>query len=165
MELEIKNAGLTLLFPFLERFLDACGLIENGLFTSEKAAVMATRSLNYLATNDDHVENGIYLFPKLICGFDIRKEIVDDQPIPENIKFISGELLLSVISHWKVLNGSSIESLQTLFLQRWGLLVIDDNEINLRIEKRAFDILFEKLPWSFSLFNFPWIGTLFKTDW
>jgi hypothetical protein len=107
MELEIENAGLVLLFPFLERYLEACGLIENGLFTSER----------------------------------------------------------SVISHWKVLNGSSIESLQILFLQRWGLLVVEKNEINLQIENRAFDNLLEHLPWTYSLFKFPWIDPLFKTDW
>jgi hypothetical protein len=165
MELEVKNAGLVLVFPFLKRFFEACGLLENSLFASEQSAVVATRSLNYLATNDDQGEHGIYLLPKLICGIGIQMVIEDDQPLPDNIKLESRELLMSVISHWKVLNGSSIESLQIFFLQRRGLLVMDENEINVRIEKRAFDILLEQLPWTFSLFKFPWISPLIKTDW
>jgi hypothetical protein len=165
MDLEIPNAGLVLLFPFLEQYFEACGLMGNKQFTSETSRLMATRSLNHLITNNDRGENNIYLFPKIICGIDIQKDIEDLDPLPEKIKLESVELLTAVIGHWSAIKGTSIESLQEMFLQRWGLLRTEGNKVEIKVGKLAIDVLIESIPWSFMLFQFPWSGLQFNTDW
>jgi hypothetical protein len=48
--------------------------------------------------------------------------------------------------------------LQEGFIQREGKITRKNNDWHLLIEKKAQDILLNRLPWGISLIHLPWLG-------
>jgi hypothetical protein len=163
--LECYNTGLVIVFPYLERLFETCGLTENGRFISEQMMKLAVQSLHLLATGESKADDGVLLLPKLICGFDPETYVEIKSELPEFIQQECKELLESVLGHWKALKSSSVDSLREHFLQRRGRLYIDADQFRIEVEESGIDILLNSLPWGFRHFKFPWSRYIIITDW
>lgn len=159
------NAGLILLHPFLEMFFAELKLMKNGSFISQKKQLKAVQVLHYLACGSTKTPEHLLSLPKLLCGLDLRFPIPLQLHLTNAQKQASVILLQAVMHHWKPLQGTSVNGLQSSFLQRAGLLQKDNRDWVLHLEKKSVDVLLESLPWSFELIQLPWNNYLLHIQW
>ena len=158
----IDNAGAVIFAAFIPALFEKLGLAENEKIINPD---LATSIIQYGVTGRLQMEEYELVLPKILCGLDI------DFPIDTNIEFNEKQksevdsMLRSLISHWSVLGDTSVEGLRETFLNRSGKLSRVNDEWQLIVEQKAYDMLLERIPWSFSIIKFPWMDMLLKTEW
>jgi contractile injection system tape measure protein len=159
----IQNAGLILLANFLPTLLDRVGLAGGGQL---KDPGMAMVLMHYLACGEEGPSEFQVILPKVLCGWEIEKQIDLPRAVPDVMKDEARQLLESAIAHWDVLKATSPEALQEAFLCRAGKISLTPkNEWLLQVEQKPFDMLIQHLPWSFKLVKLPWMTRLLRTEW
>jgi hypothetical protein len=158
----IGNAGLVLLAPFIPRFFENLGIVENNMFNSKDLAVSL---LQWLVTGNELYAEFNLVFPKIICGMEPEEPVVIIPHLPEGFKNEGEALLQSVIEHWNILKNTSVEGLRESFLQREGKLSFQKNEWLLQVEQKPYDMLLEHLPWNISMIRLSWMPYLLRTEW
>lgn len=161
----INNAGIVLLLPFLPRLFSALGLTDAGQFKNRDAQIRAMFLLQYAAFGKTEFPEHELTLNKLLTGFQIGV------PIPRSIE-LSGEerqtvdsMLRSVLQNWRKLQNTSIEGLQISFLQREGRLETKDNCHLLTVEQKAYDLLLDSIPWSYTLIKYSWMEKMISVKW
>lgn len=164
-QLEVDNAGLILIAPFLPIFFDALGLLKEKTFTTPQAAEQAALILQYIATGDIEMPEHELILNKILCGIDI------DDPLPQQLDIGNLEidevnnLLDSVIEHWSALKGTSVRGLRDTFINREGTLAPQQNGWKLYVNRITPDVLIDRLPWSISIIKLPWTNDIINTEW
>ena len=105
------------------------------------------------------------VFEKFLCGIPIAKSINREVEIPKSLKLKAETLLRDVVSHWVALNNGSAALLRNEFLQRSGKLSFKNGKPKIIVERKVYDFLLDKLPWTVSLCKLPWVDSLIFTDW
>ncbi|QKX07305.1 hypothetical protein HN014_21120 [Aquimarina sp. TRL1] len=161
------TAGLVLVHPFIESLFRATGIIhEKAPVIADKEKSLAVHLLHYLATGKEQVLESEMLLAKFLCGFCVNTPIKRELVIPEEMKREADALIKSVISHWGVLKSTSVDGLREGFIQRNGKLILDTSDkYRLIVERKAQDILLDKLPWNRSIIRLPWIDKLIFVEW
>lgn len=160
-----SNAGVILLWPYLESFFGALELYQDDGFQSEEAHATAVLLIHYLATGETDIPEHELTLSKELCNW--RNE----GPLPRGLKLTdrmeseSETLLKAVITNWSTLKNTSPDGLRSTFLRREGLLEIGEEKTNLQVERTGFDILLEKLPWSISIVKLPWMTKRIEVEW
>ncbi|MCF8243564.1 MAG: hypothetical protein K9J37_08675 [Saprospiraceae bacterium] len=159
----IRNAGMVILWPFLQRLFDVLGIAKDGeLQDSERAICL----LQYLATGTEGDMEHELPLNKLLCGVPLEKPQSRKIQLTTDEKTTADNLLQAVISHWAALGNSTADGLRGTFLCREGKLT--QNPVGgwlLRVEQRSFDVLLAKLPWSISMIKLPWMPDLITVEW
>lgn len=165
--IEISNAGLVLIIPFLSRFFENIGIIKNKEFNSEAEQHYAVYLLHYIATdNQDLPQEHELFFEKLICGIDVNDVLKPCSSLEKEHQAEVEELLKAIVENWTALKSSSPQTLQTAFLQRPGYLIQrDDGAWSLHIERQTIDILLDRIPWTISIGRLPFSGMMIYTEW
>ncbi|GAB1452087.1 hypothetical protein MASR2M47_21430 [Draconibacterium sp.] len=158
------NAGFVILLPFIKRFLEHIGLVENDSFIEESAKLKACNVLHFLATGKAAEEEQHLLLPKILCGIEISEYVELTDIFTENIQSEAEDLLVSVIQHWEILKNTSVESLRESFLERDGQLRFDSAFI-LQVSTSGLDVLLDSIPWGFRNFKLPWMQQSLITEW
>jgi len=161
----IINAGLALLWPFLNIFFVRLNIVKDKKFVSNEAAQKAVHLIQYLVTEKEETPEHELLFNKLLCGIDIYEPIPLGFKITENEKEECNALLQSVIDNWTVLKNTSIHALRITFLQKEGILSKQPNGWKLAIERTTIDVLLDRLPWSISMIALPWSNEMIYVEW
>lgn len=161
----IQNAGLILTSPFLPRLFAMAGLLKDNRFRDPDAAERGIHLLQY--TVDETIYPPEHLLPlnKIICGLEpatpIRKEI----ELNAVERSAADGLLRAIIAHWQVLGHTSIQGLRETFLQREGRLQYTERGWRLLVQNGPFDMLLDRLPWSFHVTRHPWMDTTIYVEW
>ena len=75
-------------------------------------------------------------------------------------------LVMSIIENWKAIGHVSIDGFRGTFLHREGKIEKEtDEEIYLKVKQGPFDMLLDRLPWSYSMLKFKWHKKLLSTIW
>lgn len=157
------NAGLILLHPFLKAFCEKWELMdEERKLTSPEQMVHV---LHYLATGQEHPEEYMLTFEKYICGLDSDTIVERTVDIPEEIKAGADELLQAVLNYWDALKSSSLQLLRNEFLQRPGRIEEKDKQLRITFERKTFDILIDRIPWTIGYLQLPWRKGLIVVEW
>lgn len=165
-EVYVNNAGLVIVQPFLQPFFRELGLLDGKEFPHEAAQHRAVYLLHYIATGSEELpEEHELLLEKLLCGVALTAVLERPAPFTAAEKEECDNLLNSVISHWGALKKSTPEGLRQAFIKRSGKLLRDSNGWTLRIERNAFDVLLEKLPWGISIVKSPWNKEMIFVEW
>ena len=161
----IQNAGLVLLWPFLNRFFENLDLVESEQFLNAQATYRAILFLQYLVeASIESLESGLSL-NKILCGLDLAESIpinLDPSAIESNQ---CEALLLALIQNWSVLKNTSIKGLRQAFLQRTGMLRLRPTGWLLQVEHQTYDVLVEQLPWQISVIKLPWMLQILYVEW
>ena len=64
-----------------------------------------------------------------------------------------------------MLGNTTIQGLRETFLMREGLLKKQENSYELHVEEKTFDMLIDKIPWSYGLAKLPWMETPIHVTW
>jgi hypothetical protein len=161
----IENAGLVLIWSFLPDFFTKIKFVKNKSFQSEKYREHAVCLLQYLVTNEtEWFESGLFL-NKLLCGWPPFEPVNKSIDLSEAMLTESTELLNSVIAHWSALKNTSIDGLRRSFLQREGRLSKQDHGWQLKIDRKGYDVLLDKLPWGIGYIMLPWMDNPIWVEW
>ncbi|GHT70756.1 hypothetical protein AGMMS50239_39470 [Bacteroidia bacterium] len=162
----VFNAGIALLHPMLPSFFKRLEYLnEEGTFKSPYHQVRAVHLLQaFTGEQTKHYDHLLHL-NKIICGLDISFPVNPLFRATANEKEEILSLLESVIIHWKILKGTSVNGLQESFIRRKGVLEKSERDWILRVENKGIDILLNDLPWAISLLSLPWNDFLIHVDW
>jgi hypothetical protein len=162
----LNQAGLVILFPFIESFFKTVQVIEDKRFTDETARAKAVHLLHYLATGKTGAGEYDLILEKLLCGVPLGMPIERDVILSENDLKLANDLLGVVINYWTALGTCSVDGLRETFLQRPAKLTVsaDDNWL-LQVERRTVDILMDRLPWGVSMVKTTWMSRFMVVEW
>lgn len=161
----IGNAGLVLLWPFLTRLFTRCGWVNGISFTSDQAAYRAVHLLQYLVNKQEQPPEYLLVLNKLLCGLKKAQPVEKDVILTDEEKQIGEDLLAAVIKQWTVLGNTSVSGLRETFLERNGQLLFTGQHVILKAERKAFDKLLGRLPWSINLIRLPWMHQPLYVEW
>lgn len=161
----ILNCGLTLIWPFMEKYFALLDLLEQRQFKSPEAAYRGVHLLQYLASGKEGYPEYQLVLNKMLCGVKTAKPVVKDLVLTDKEKALSEDLLKGVIQNWSILGSTSVEGLRTTFLMREGLLKKGTDSDQLHVERKAFDVLIDRIPWGYTTVKLPWMERAIHVVW
>lgn len=162
---QVENAGLVIIAPFLPRFFENLGLVSKGEFVTDTATRRGALLLQYLITGEEEVPEYELLLNKVLCGLPIDEPLARSLEVSEREQQEMDDLLESVITHWKALKKTSVQALRETFLKREGLLSEEANGWKLLVERQTLDVLLDHLPWGISIIKMPWNEKMVQVEW
>jgi hypothetical protein len=163
--LYVGNAGLVLLWPFLSRFWEKIGLMQERTFISEAARQQAVLLLAYLATGETEFPEYQLPLAKLLCGYPLAQPLPLELELDEPTAAECKALLEVVPSHNDKLKNLSAEGFRTAWLQREGVLKAKDDHFVLHVEGKPYDVLLEHMPWSVQMLRMQWMEGILMVEW
>jgi hypothetical protein len=164
-EANIHNAGLVIVIPYVQRLFGILELTVDGKFVNDGATERAVHLLQYVVTGEESTPEYQLVLNKLLCGIHGGTPIVPGISITDKEKTIIEQMLNGVITHWSALGKTSIAGLRETFLQRQGHLYHEDEAWHLKIPQKSFDMLLDRLPWSFAMTRMPWMAEPLNVTW
>ncbi|WP_299114011.1 contractile injection system tape measure protein [uncultured Winogradskyella sp.] len=161
----ITNAGLVLINTYFPLLFERLGLIEAGKFLSTASQLEAVHYLQYVATGISKTEEQYLILNKVLSGLSVETPVLDKIDIPNDKRKLIDGLVIAVTKHWSAIGNSSIEGFRGNWIIRTGLLLEREDAWELTVEKRAYDILINKSPFSFSIIKFPWMDKPLHVVW
>jgi len=163
--LQVHNAGLVVLWPFLATFFERLGLTEQGSFKDEAAAQRGVGLLQVLAAADTAPPEPLLPLNKVLCG--LAPETVFDFGAPCTAAEVDEceALLAAVIAQAPVLGAMSTAGFRGSFLLRAGQLGGRDGHWLLRVERLTHDIVLDRFPWGVQFVKLPWMDTVMQVEW
>lgn len=162
-EMFVQNVGLVLLNPFLPALFKQLELLGDDKQLTNPELV--ANVLHYAATGREGDYEFEMTFEKYLCGLppsmSLKKNIVLTQAQKDEVD----KMLGVVLEYWSALKSQSIELVRNEFLSRPGKWIIEKNNHRLIVERKAFDLLLDKLPWSYSMIKFSWLEDLLFVEW
>jgi len=159
----VANAGLVVLWPLLPRLFSQFGWIEDGHFVDDVARWQAVGCLDWLAWGDDELAEWRTPCARLLCG--IAGEVpFEAHPLAPACQAELDIWLGQIFARVPPLDRCSVNDLRTFFLQRAGMLTLDE-PVSLAIEPEATDVLLRNLPWPLTHVILPWRATFINVDW
>ncbi|MFP5390322.1 MAG: contractile injection system tape measure protein [Gammaproteobacteria bacterium] len=165
LQITIGNAGLVLAAPYLPRLFDALGLLREGRFIDAGAAERAVHLLQALATGAATSPEYQLTLNKLLCGLPLGMPVCPGIELTEREADTIDSLLRAMIATWKTIGNTSVEGLRQSFLVRRGELWSRAEAWDLTVAPGPFDMLLDRLPWSFSIIKFAWMAQPVHVTW
>jgi hypothetical protein len=163
--LYIHNAGLVLLHPLLPFFLERLGLTQKHQFIDETVRRRSAHLLQYLVDGkSQHPEHQLML-NKILCNIPMQEPVPLEITLSEEEQRLSAELFEVLRQRWPKMENTSMEGIQTSFLQRNGGLTEVQDGWKLKVEEKGIDALLQFLPWSCGMVRLPWMNTTIYTEW
>ena len=161
----LTNAGLILLTPYFPTFFKSLGLISEGKIKDVNSQMRAVHLIQYLVNQDTSSPEHLVILNKILCGLELSVPLVKGIEISTKEKNYADSLLNSVITNWSALKDVSRKGFRASFLVRNGILEIKENEFLLRVERKAYDILLDTIPWTYSRIKLSWMKKPVITEW
>ena len=163
--IEIKNAGIVIVWPYLDRFFQMLEMTEKGAFKTEGDAVRATHLIQYLVTGSNETPEHELLLNKILCGIKLATPVPLQIELTDKEKETSDLMLKGVMQNWEKLKSSSIDAMREGFFVRQGFIEEKDDFWELEVEKKTIDILLKSLPWGFGTVKLPWMAKRMIVNW
>ena len=166
-QIEIDNAGLVLIGPYLPRLFEALGMLAGQTFADDRARERAPHLLQYAVdgAHEAAAESRLVL-NKLLCGLAPDAVVGRRCKLTQAERTLVDDLLGAVIEHWSILGRTTPAGLRETFLQRRGHLERRaDGGWTLSVEPGAFDILIDRLPWGYAMQKHGWMSEALHVEW
>lgn len=161
----LRNAGLVIIAPYIERLFALLDITKDGVFVSEEARQRGVHLLQYVITAEESTPEYLLALNKLLCGMPADVPVVLGISMTEKEKDTIDQMLKGVIAHWSAIGSSSVTGLRETFLQREGCLYYQEEAWHLKIPQRTFDMLLDRLPWGYKLIKFSWMAAPLNVTW
>ena len=166
----VANAGLVLLNPFLPRFFQMLGVLEDGpdgrpRMAGVDAASRAVHLLQHIAELRCDRPEPELLLNKLLCG------LAPETPVAASIVPTDAEcsacdqVVRAVIANWQIIRGTSPQGLRETFLNREGKLVMTEAGWKLLVQRKTVDVLVDQVGWSLSMVFHRWMPQPLHVTW
>ncbi|MBD3421978.1 MAG: hypothetical protein GF398_17845 [Chitinivibrionales bacterium] len=164
-EMYLRNAGLVLLWPYLSSLFERCGYLEGTQFKDAESTVRAMHLLHFAATGAQEPVESELALNKLLCNWHESRPVPKRLELSDVAKSETEDLLKAAIDNWSALKSTSVDGLRTSFLQRNGIAQKKDAGRLVRVERKSYDMLLEKLPWGMSIITLPWLEGIIHVEW
>jgi hypothetical protein len=164
-ELYIEDAGLVILWPFIERLFTRVELLDERRFRDEAARTTAIALLGHLALGDPAVPEHQLAFAKLLCGRAPEQPCELDAPLDPALCEESERMLAAVIDHAPILDAMPVPRFRATFLQRSGALCVRAGSWLLTVERQPYDLVLQRFSWSWAWVKFPWMPDPLTVEW
>jgi hypothetical protein len=161
----INNAGLALIATFLPALFKELQYTENGVFKNRRLQYRALFVLHFMCTGLSASPEYDLQVNKILCGLGIEDPIPFSVELTEREKQEAEQLLNDIIGHWPALKSGSIDALRGSFLLREALLSFNHGRWLLQAERKGYDILLDRIPWSWKTTKFEWMEFYIETEW
>lgn len=161
----VHNAGLVILWPYLNVLFERADLMENSAFKNEAAQQKAILLSEYLVSGDTTSVESKLVLNKVICGYPVAAPLDVEIEIEDSLKELCEGLIAAAIGHWETIGDTSVEAFRETFLVREGKLGLTKDFWHLEVDKKAYDILMRQLPWGLTPVNLSWMDKIIKVDW
>lgn len=165
-DIYIDNAGLVLVYPFLEEFFERLGLTKEKKFRNPASREKAVRLLDFLGNRNRHRGEEHLALCKILCGMEPHLPVFH---IPgaedETLGPLADEILKTIAGSWPGMEKTSPEALRETYLEREGKLSTKEGNWTLTVERKTVDILLERLPWTLSVVKLPWMEKILFVRW
>ena len=161
-----QTAGLVLLAPYMPRLLERLGLLHENGFVSFDATHRAVNLLYFVARGQVATDQTDLTLQKILCGLPPQRDIplgfVPTVQEAETVKAMQD----AVISQFAVIGHINSASLQSTFLTRPGAIKrLPTQAYEMVVEHATYDILLDRLPWSYRVLHFPWMKSPLHVSW
>ena len=161
----IQNAGMILAHPFISQLLTQTGCADENKNLLPEKKQKAVQLLHYLASGEETNMEFNLTFEKYLCGLAIEIPLLRTSEIGETDKMECDEVLRSIVDYWPELKNTSPDGLRQLFFRRNGKLDLNQTPHKLYVERKAQDVLLDKLQWNISIVKLPWMNDLIYVEW
>jgi hypothetical protein len=145
-------------------YFERAGLIKDKQFINEAAANRAVHVSQYLVTGLTNTEEPFLVLNKLLCGLPEEYAIIPVE-ITEEEKQLGNSLITAAIGYWPAIGNQSIDGFRGNWLVRDGLLAEQEDRYHLTVDKRAYDLLLNHSPFSFSIIKYAWMKKPLYINW
>ncbi|MDB5709491.1 MAG: hypothetical protein JWL96_1561, partial [Sphingomonas bacterium] len=166
----IANAGLVLLSPYLPALFERLGVLTTDAEGKQHidgidAMSRAVHLLQYMADKRLDAPEHELVLNKLLCGLPTAQPVLPSFAAgPADLELCDG-LLGAVVANWPIIAGTSIEGLRETFLQRDGRLRHEEETWRLQVQRKGFDVLVDRVPWSFATIFHRWMPQPLQVTW
>jgi hypothetical protein len=165
-ELYVEDAGLVILWPFLGRFFQRVGLLDDQQrFHDEPAVMQAIALLAQLARGDPDPPEYTLPLAKLLVGRAPAASFTLARPLEAPQIDECERLLAAVIAHATILRDMPVAAFRAAFLRRPAALCTRDGAWTLQVEGRAHDLVLARFPWAWSWVKLPWMPDPLRVEW
>jgi hypothetical protein len=164
-ELQVTNAGLVILWPFLTAFFARLDLIDGRAFYDETAAARGVELLELVATGDLKPPEYRLSLNKLLCGLEPSEPWQPGGSPSARERDECAGLLDAVVARAEILKSMSHDGLRGSFLLRTGVLRPDAAGWLLRVERASYDVVLDRFPWPIGWVRLPWMPAALRVDW
>jgi hypothetical protein len=164
-EVYITNAGLVILWPFLEDFFAHVNLLESKQFKDRAAQQRAVGLLQVLATHGSISPEYLLPLNKILCGQEVEEVVEFGAPLLDTEAEECERLLGAVIAQAPILHDMTTNGFRGTFLLRPGVLSVRDGLWLLQVEKETYDVVLERFPWSWQWVKLPWMDAPMRVEW
>jgi Contractile injection system tape measure protein len=161
----INNAGLVLLNGFFPPLFERLCLRADQQFVNSTAQRRAVHFLQYLVSGQSETAEHHLHLNKLLCGLAPHEPLEAGIAITDQEAELCQGLLASVIQHWSAIGSSSIEGFRGNWMIRDGTLTEVKDHWDLIVERRAYDVLLARSPFSYSVIKHPWMEKAIYVTW
>ena len=162
----IENAGFVIAAPFLSHLFKALNLKNETGFVNDAAKLKALILSSWLCYADDDIAEYQLPLNKIICGFHPEDPVDLRVTLTEQEKNEADDMLKAVISYWSALKNTGPESFRNTFIKRKGIISqAAEGNWFLRVERGAFDVLLDTLPWPIAVHRYSWMKKLLTVEW
>ncbi len=161
----VPNAGMVLLNSYYGMLLQRLELVKSNAFVNPEAQIRAVHYLQFVVTGQQQTEEGLLVLNKILCGMDLVTPISNGIEVSKEEEDLIGGLINAAMGYWDAIGKSSINGFRGNWLVREGILKEEEDRWTLTIEKRPYDILLMKSPFSFSIIKYPWMSKALHVTW
>lgn len=161
----VRNAGIVLLNSYISMLFERLNLVQDKKFKEENAQEQAVHYLQYVATGMCQSEETELVLNKVLCGLPLSHPVHDSLDISDENKNLVEGLIKAAINYWSAIGDCSIDGFRGNWLVRDGLLIEHEDKWELIVEKRAYDILINHSPFSFSIIKYTWMNKPLHVSW
>ena len=162
----VEDAGLVLLWPFLSGFFGTLDLLTPKRRWRDAAAPhRAAILLDHLARGSLIAEEADMPLIKLLVGLPTQSVLDAGAPLDAEERAACDTFFEAILEHFAPLGRLTLEGLRGSWLLRPGLLERRDGLPLLRIERRGYDLLVERLPWPREWVRLPWMVESLRVEW
>ena len=164
----IGNAGLCLIAPWLVRLFGMLGYLdgEKKRLKDEDSKKRALFLLQYIAYGEEwEYREEELLFNRLLTGLPWNIPLQKGLPLTEEEKQTADSMVAGVKANWPQMKGTSVEGFRKSFIARRGTLERQEKRWLLTVDKQAYDILLDSVPWGFRQIRLPWLGKYIQVVW
>ncbi len=161
----VTNAGLVLVQVYFERLFNMFEMLGAKNFVDEDARKKAVHVLQYLSSKRTNVGEEHLVLNKVLCGMDPSEPIEIDTAITEKEQETIEGLIKAMINYWSAIGDCSVDGFRGNWLIRDGLLTETDERWEMTVEKRPYDLLIDRSPFSFSIIKLPWMNKPLHVQW
>lgn len=161
----VPNAGIVLLNSYFLILFERLNLVKDNNFISEEKRLDAIHYLQYIVTGMTKTEESLLALNKVFCNVPLSQPIHDEIQMSNKDKKLIEGLLEAAIDYWNAIGATSIQGFRGNWLVRNGILREEEDRWSLTVEKRPYDVLMLKSPFSFSIIKLPWMPKPLHVTW